>query len=111
MARPERFELPTTWFVVLQSNPYNSLFLLSISDNYCPIVFTYMPLYALNYRYLAPFIGQLRRQRFTIIDQIIGMITVMGFCMPICRMLFQLPILALLTNRHPQADFLQKLYI
>ena len=47
MARPERFELPTAWFVVLYSKPYNYLIYLIKQEIICPILLLYVALYAL----------------------------------------------------------------
>ena len=60
MARPERFELPTAWFVVLYSKLSNYLFYLTKQELFCPIFLPYVALYALFWGCLVPFIGQLR---------------------------------------------------
>ena len=58
MARPERFELPTAWFVVLSPNLSNRLIYLTNQDFFCPILFAYMAFNALICGCLDTFIGQ-----------------------------------------------------
>jgi len=58
LARPERFELPTAWFVVLYSKLSNYLIKLKKQEFFCPILLPYMALNALFWGCLARFIGQ-----------------------------------------------------
>ena len=59
MARPERFELPTAWFVVLYPKLSNHIIYLTKRELFCPILLPYVALYALFWGCLVPFIGQL----------------------------------------------------
>ena len=57
MARPERFELPTAWFVVLQPKRYILLFYLQYNEFFYPILFAYVACNALICGCLPPSIG------------------------------------------------------
>jgi len=58
LARPERFELPTAWFVVLYSKLSNYLIKLKKQEFFCPILLPYVALNALFWGCLVRFIGQ-----------------------------------------------------
>ena len=47
LARPERFDLPTAWFVVLYSKLSNYLIKLKKQEFFCPILLPYVTLIAL----------------------------------------------------------------
>jgi hypothetical protein len=57
MARPERFELPTAWFVVLRPKRSNLLLYLNNNDILYPILFAYAACNALICGYLNSSIG------------------------------------------------------
>jgi len=46
MARPERFELPTAWFVVFRLSPLILLLFITIYGSHCPIKLGYVALFA-----------------------------------------------------------------
>ena len=69
MARPERFELPTAWFVVFQLKRPILLFYLLNINIFCPIEFAYLALFAFNWGYLVHSIGQLRRLLLQVHDR------------------------------------------
>jgi AbrB family looped-hinge helix DNA binding protein len=58
LARPERFELPTAWFVVISKNLSYYLIYLRNKELFCPITFAYIAFNALICGCLDPFIGQ-----------------------------------------------------
>ena len=71
MARPERFELPTAWFVAIYPNLSNCLIYLTKREIFCPILFAYMALNACIWGCLIPFIRQLRPSFFQVTKRLL----------------------------------------